>query len=94
QLLYILKICILTLNVNIFRFNNPIRKLFFVHIDQIKGFLYLEQELSNKPKIIKNGSVDLNTFAFKDGNTNFDIKKLFLLFENIYYDTILHMIFL
>ncbi|PKY34877.1 hypothetical protein RhiirB3_532975 [Rhizophagus irregularis] len=33
-----------------------------------------EQGLSNEPKIIENGLVNHDIFAFKDGNTNSDIK--------------------
>ena len=53
-----LKIHILTLNVNISSSNDPIGKLFFR--------LYSpDQGLSKEPKFIKNRSVDPKIFAFK-----------------------------
>jgi len=53
-----LKICILTLNVNISRSNDPIGKLFFRSYRPDQG-------LSKEPKFIKFGSVDPKIFAFK-----------------------------
>ena len=47
-----------TLNINISRFTDPICKIFFRSYSP-------DQELSNKSKIIKNGSVDPEIFAFK-----------------------------
>ena len=62
-----LKIHTLTINVNISGSIDPIDELSFRPYSP-------EQGLSNKPKIIENGSVDPDIFAFKDDNTNSDMK--------------------
>ena len=56
--IYILKIHIPTLNINITRSIDPIGKLSFRPYSPNQG-------LSNKPKIMENGSVDPEIFAFK-----------------------------
>ena len=53
-----LKIRTPTLNINISRSNYPIGELFFRPYSPDQG-------LSNEPKIIENGSVDPEIFAFK-----------------------------
>ena len=64
---YVKRIRIHTLNVNISGSIDPIDEISFRSYSPDQG-------LSKEPIIIENGSVDLEIFAFKDDDTDSDMK--------------------